>query len=57
MVLPLTATVLVLVDAGLGQLLDSHLSIARNTFNFGKVPFLVAEWTYGSCFEPTLDAI
>ena len=39
------------------SILNTQLSIARNTFNFGKVPFLVAERTYRSCFEPSLNTI
>jgi hypothetical protein len=38
-------------------LVFSNLSIAGDAFNFGKVPFLVAEWTDGACFQPALDAI
>ena len=37
--------------------LNSQLSISRDALNLGKVPFLVAERTDGSCFQPTLDAI
>ena len=37
--------------------LNSQLSIPRNSFNFGKIPFLVAKRTHGSSLEPTLDAI
>lgn len=31
--------------------------IKTNTYNFGKIPFLVAEGTDGAGLEPTLDAI
>ena len=37
--------------------LNSQLSISRNTFDFGKVPFLITQGAYGSCFEPSLDTI
>ena len=37
--------------------LDSQLSIARNSFNLGKVPLFVTKWTYWPCLEPTLNAI
>lgn len=37
--------------------LNSNLPISWNSFNFGKVPFLVAKWTYGARLEPTLNTI
>jgi hypothetical protein len=37
--------------------LNSQLSITRNAFNFGKVPFLVAQWTNTARFEPTLNTV
>ena len=33
------------------------MSISRNTFNLGKVPFLVTERTDTTSLEPTLDAV
>lgn len=38
-------------------ILDSQLSISRNTFNLSKVPLLVAKRTHRSSFQPTLNAI
>ena len=38
-------------------LLNSQLTISRNTFNFGKVPFFVTERTDAACFEPALNTI
>lgn len=37
--------------------LNSQLSVSGDSFNFGKVPFLITEWTYAPRFQPTLDAI
>lgn len=48
---------MLLVVVLLYDFLDSQLSVSRNSFNFGKVPFLVTERTNGTSFEPTLDAI
>jgi hypothetical protein len=40
-----------------GSRLKAELSVSGNAFNFGKVPFLVTEWTDGACFEPSLDTV
>lgn len=48
---------LVFSSLAVSVFLNSQLPIPRNSFNFGKVPFLVAKRTHGSSLEPTLDAI
>jgi hypothetical protein len=46
-------TVLLLLDPLDPQL----LAVARNAFDFGKIPFLVAQRTHTAGFQPALDTI
>ena len=39
------------------RVLYSQLSITRDTFDLGEVPFLVTQRAYTSSFQPSLDTI
>jgi hypothetical protein len=36
---------------------NSQLAVSRNAFDFGEVPFFVAEWANASGLQPTLDTV